>query len=140
MTSLIAGTALKVARGLLPRVCVALAILGLLAPSVSRFAGPDGPAWFPGHGHIFLSHEAARHGHAHPWDDPAGASVPPHTSVTGGVVFTLGDLDAASALAMVALPAFALLLAVSWQSDTIGVGTGPLRGLRLRPVPPPPQT
>lgn len=125
----------RFAHALLPRVCVGFALLGLLAPSAARFAGPDGPAWFPGHGHIFLSQEAARH-HAHPWDPPGPDAA---ASTADDVVFTLGDLDLASALAMIALPALALLLAIAWRSDAIGPAATALRGMRWGPLPPPPQ-
>jgi hypothetical protein len=137
MLSMIAREVAKIARGLIPGVCLTLAVLGMLAPSAARFAGPDGPAWFPGHGHIFLSHEAARHDHAHPWDHPAPDAA--RAATADDVIFTLGDLDLASALAMIALPALALLLAIVWRSDVIGPGVTPVRGMRWGPLPPPPQ-
>lgn len=137
MLPMIARDVARIARGLLPGVCLTLAVLGMLAPSALRFAGPDGPAWLPGHGHIFLSQEAARHDHAHPWDRPGPDGAPAGT--TDDVVFTLGDLDLASALAMIALPALALLLAIAWRFDAIGPGVSPVRGMRWGPLPPPPQ-
>ena len=99
-------------RGRAPRLLALLALAALLAPSVSRYAGAEAPGWFPEHGHVYLDPAAAAHQHSHPWDHPGPEPKP---SEATGVVFTLGDLQSAS-VAVLALPAFALLLAIAWRT------------------------
>ncbi|MEI7926033.1 MAG: hypothetical protein WCI61_07615, partial [Chloroflexota bacterium] len=108
----------------------------------ARVAGPDGPAWFPGHGHIFLTAEAASHPHRHPWDAEAGAADDRHAptaDAAADVVFTFGGLDVASALAMIALPAFALMVAISWRSLMIHAAGATFTATAFQPLVPPPQ-
>jgi hypothetical protein len=130
----------RIVRRLGPRTVVLLAVFALLAPSLARVAGPDGPAWFPTHGHIFLSAEAATHPHQHPWDHDIDSEPKTPVAAPGDVLFTFGDLDVASALAMIALPACALLLAVAWCSSVVVVTPGIPRGTLFRPLVPPPQS
>ncbi|MGE3856775.1 MAG: hypothetical protein AB7G21_07445 [Dehalococcoidia bacterium] len=128
-----------------PRPLALLAALVLLAPSAVRLAGPDGAGWIAGHGHIYLSAEAAAHSHSHPWDGSSHTSTPPSSAGTAtsevapGVLFTLGELDLAGALAMIALPVFGLLLAVGWRSEAITLPVALGTGRRARPLVPPPQ-
>ena len=134
---------MRLDRGFAPRLCALLAVLALVAPSVASFAGPEGLAWLPEHGHIFLSSEAATHPHTHPWDHP-GASRSLGLSVTGrggdaGVIFTTGDLGATDSTAAAALPTFALLPVIAWQTHAIEHVVAILRGAALSPLVPPPQ-
>jgi len=147
-------TALRLAcwigRSLGPRPLAVLAAITLIAPSAVRLAGPDGAGWIAGHGHIYLSAEAAAHPHSHPWDEPVrdatGATVSTPTSTptatpiaSPGVLFTLGELDVAGALTMIALPAFAVLLAVVWRSEAMALPALLVADVRSRPLVPPPQ-
>ena len=131
-------------RGIAPRVLAVLAVVGLLAPSAMRYVGPDGSAWFPGHGHIFLSGEAALQPHAHPWELPTGSDASSDASSDAragedGVLFTIGDLGAASSLASLALPAGVLLLAVGWLTHPIEPRSLHASGWSRPPLVPPPQ-
>lgn len=124
------------------RVAVLLTILALIAPSAARIVGSDGAGWFPTHGHIFLTAEAATHPHHHPWDAeaaPTSGEQPPAADAPPDVLFTFGDLDVASALAMIALPAFALLVAVTWRSIGMHSVVTMYAGTRFQPPVPPPQ-
>lgn len=139
MTSYPAVSTLRIGRRLGGRLFVVLAVLALVTPTGLRAAVPDGAGWFPGHGHLVLTAEASTHAHGHPWDHAATSEAPAEGSRTPGVVFTLGDLDAVSPLAMVALPAAGLLLAVVWRSLALTMTAPALVGLRARPLVPPPQ-
>ena len=128
-------------RGTAPRLIVLLVVLGLLTPTILRVLGPDGAAWLPDHGHIFLTSEASRHAHSHPWDEqpPASASVVGADAVPD-VLFTAGDLDAASSFAVLALPVVALAaFAVAWAGDRVEAPPPLAAGRRLGPLVPPPQ-
>jgi len=143
MTHTAVRLACWIGRRLGPRPLAVLAALALIAPSAVRLAGPDGAGWIAGHGHIYLSAEAAAHPHSHPWDEPArsagSGAATLMSSASPGVLFTLGELDLAGALAMIALPAFGLLLAVGWRSEAISVPVMLVAGVRSRPLVPPPQ-
>ena len=144
MTRTVARFAMRLDRGFAPRLFALLAVVALVAPSVASFAGPDGLAWLPEHGHIFLSSEAAVRPHSHPWDHPGTSSAPLGLSLTGrggdtGVIFTTGDLGATDSTAAVALPAFALLLVIAWQTHAVEQIAAMLRGATLPPLVPPPQ-
>ncbi len=124
-----------------PRLTVLLVVLGLLTPTILRVLGPDGAAWLPDHGHIFLTSEAARHVHSHPWDEhpPASASVAGADAVPD-VLFTVGDLDGANSFAVLALPVVALAaFAVAWAGDRVEAPPPLAAGRRLAPLAPPPQ-
>ena len=123
-------------QGRTPRLLALLAVVALLAPSASRYAGADAPAWFPEHGHVYLDQASVAHGHTHPWDEPVQA--PSEASAPAGVVFTLGDLQSASVAALV-LPLFALLLAVTWRTYVTDAPRILVRSRLLVPLDPPPQ-
>lgn len=139
MTSRMAASTLRIGRRLGRRLLVVLAVLALVTPTALRVVAPDGAGWLAGHGHLFLTTEAATHAHTHPWDDPAASDTPVESAPTPGVVFTLGDLDAASSLAMVALPSMLGVLAVAWLGGVIGTPVVAPAGVRARPLVPPPQ-
>lgn len=130
-------------RGTTPRLIALVVALGLLMPTTLRVLGPDGAGWLPGHGHIFLTSEAARHNHSHPWEEHASTALTRTASGGEGpssdVVFTAGDLDAASSFAAYVLPVVALALAVLWASDRVEVRRLVLLGRRYAPLVPPPQ-
>lgn len=142
MTALIAQSMTRLDRGFAPRLFALLAAVALLAPSLAAFGGPDGLAWLPNHGHLFLS-GGANHPHSHPWD--RGGSTPPRFGVTPAngaeatVIFTAGDLGATDSAASVALPAVPLLPAIAWLTHTSEATPLVLRGLVLLPLDPPPQ-
>ena len=136
MTALIAQSMTRLDRGFAPR------LFALLAPSLATFGGPDGLAWLPNHGHLFLG-GGANHPHSHPWD--RGGSTPHRFGVTTAngaeatVIFTAGDLGATDSAASVALPAVPLLPAIAWLTHTSEATPLVLRGLVLLPLDPPPQ-
>ncbi|MFA7248410.1 MAG: hypothetical protein WC273_02145 [Dehalococcoidia bacterium] len=144
MTRTLTRLAARMDRGILPRLLVALAVVGLIAPSAAAYAGPDGAAWFPEHGHIFLSSAAAARPHAHPWDThPAHAGTASGDSEVpsagSGLVFTVSDLGTLSAVATVALPAHVLLPAVAWRTHTLEALRIAAFGRIPAPLVPPPQ-
>jgi len=133
-------------RGALPRALAVLALVGLLAPSLARYAGPEAAGWFVGHGHIYESAQAAAQPHSHPWDTHVhtdsgttapddGASTP---GPTPGVLFTLDDLGTLGAFGALALPA-SLLLAIAWRTQAVEALVAPARGRTLVPLLRPPQ-
>ena len=117
-----------------PRLTVLLVVLGLLTPTILRVLGPDGAAWLPDHGHIFLTSEASGHAHSHPWDEhpPASASVAGADAVPD-VLFTVGDLDGANSFAVLALP----VVAGAWTGDRVEAPPPLAAGRRLAPLVPP---
>jgi len=144
MTRTVARFAMRLDRGFAPRLFALLAVVALVAPSVASFAGPEGLAWLPEHGHIFLNSEAAARPHSHPWDHPGASSAPLRLSVAGrggdaGVIFTTGDLGATDSTAAIALPAFALPLVIAWQTHAIDQSVTTLHGTTWPPLVPPPQ-
>ncbi len=128
-------------RGRAPRLIVLVVVLGLLTPTVLRTLGPDGAAWLPDHGHIFLINEASMRPHTHPWD--THAPIPTDvtkTTAASGVLFTVGDLDATSSFAALALPVVALAaFAVAWAGDRVEALHLVRVGRRFAPLVPPPQ-
>ncbi len=141
MTRMAARLARRWDRGTTPRLIALVVAIGLLTPTPLRVLGPDGAAWLPDHGHIFLTSEAAARPHSHPWDHD-GVRAPAATTPAGtthGVLFTPGDFDAASSFAALALPVFALACAVAWASDRVEAPRLVLLGRRFAPLAPPPQ-
>lgn len=144
---------MRLRRGIAPRVFALLAAVALVAPSLASLSGPGGLAWLPEHGHLFLSGDAARHPHTHPWDQAWGqpgqqdavvtrfgaTSVPAGTDGTAAVIFTTGELGATDSASGVALPAFAPTAAIAWLTHSVEVAPLVLHGLVTPPLDPPPQ-
>lgn len=131
-------------RGLRGRAFAAMALLALATPTLLLAGGGGAAGWIAGHGHVYLSPEAAARGHQHPWEhDFTRAASPAAIDATApapdGVVFTTSDLDGATALTMLAVPAAVLLLAVVWRSAPVLPAEPILAGVRSRPLLPPPQ-